>query len=230
MRSVDSMCLVETERTEKEVWSWERKAQRSDLETCLISVRSFSNFWGVLAGVDEELKQEVVRRYSRIGDLVIATVKKADPNADPQVGKGKIVLALIVATHKGKKKRKIVKVVKEPVGTRIFVPLLAEFDQATTYQEAINDENIDRHDKKTDKYNSKGAKEKFEDLKKLHEQIEALQKNPTPTAEEKAELTKKKEEYNDKLKQAKKDTIENIQDQLAQNKLSITELDDNRNC
>ncbi|CAG8739792.1 18244_t:CDS:2, partial [Cetraspora pellucida] len=95
---------------------------------------------------------------------------------------------------------------------------------ATTYQEAVNDENIDRHDKKTDKYNSKGAKEKFEDLKKLHEQIEELQKKPNPTAEEKAELTKKKEEYNDKLKQAKKDTIENIQGQLAQNKLRSKNL------
>ncbi|KLL04648.1 MAG: hypothetical protein MRERV_15c018 [Mycoplasmataceae bacterium RV_VA103A] len=148
---------------------------------------------------------------------------------------------------------------------------ITTYARATTYQAAINDENIDRHDKKTDKYNSRGgwwwstkqertiteiendvlgqiekkrdywiglkegdlprkwAKEKFEDLKKLHEQIEELQKKPNPTAEEKEELTKKKEEYNDKLKQAKKDTIENIQDQLAQNKLSITELDDNRN-
>ncbi|CAG8579782.1 6830_t:CDS:2, partial [Cetraspora pellucida] len=36
MRLVDSMCLVETERTEKEVWSWARKALRSDLEICFI--------------------------------------------------------------------------------------------------------------------------------------------------------------------------------------------------
>ncbi|CFW93088.1 50S ribosomal protein L14 [endosymbiont DhMRE of Dentiscutata heterogama] len=98
------------------------------------------------------------RRYSRIGDLVIATVKKSEPNADPQFSKGKIVLALVVATRRyfhrqnntwikfsknyavlvkkerkikdeGKKKRKIIKVVKEPVGTRVFVPILAEFDQ-----------------------------------------------------------------------------------------------------
>ena len=66
MRSVDSMCLVETERTEKEVWSWERKDLRSDLETCLISVRSFSNFWGVLAGLEEELKPGVVFPFNKI--------------------------------------------------------------------------------------------------------------------------------------------------------------------
>jgi large subunit ribosomal protein L14 len=38
------------------------------------------------------------RRYSRIGDLVIATVKKADPHGD--IKKGQVVLALVVATRK----------------------------------------------------------------------------------------------------------------------------------
>jgi large subunit ribosomal protein L14 len=38
------------------------------------------------------------RRYSRIGDLVIATVKKADPHAN--IKKGQVVMALIVATRK----------------------------------------------------------------------------------------------------------------------------------
>lgn len=38
------------------------------------------------------------RRYGRIGDLVIATVKKAKPNAN--IKKGQIVMALIVATKK----------------------------------------------------------------------------------------------------------------------------------
>ena len=38
------------------------------------------------------------RRYSRIGDLVIATVKKAKTNAD--IKKGQIVLALIVTTRR----------------------------------------------------------------------------------------------------------------------------------
>ncbi|CFW93089.1 membrane protein of unknown function [endosymbiont DhMRE of Dentiscutata heterogama] len=144
---------------------------------------------------------------------------------------------------------------------------ITTYAKAITYQEAINDEKIDRHDKKTDKYNSKGLlggerkertvaeiendvlgqiekkqeglkegdlprkweKEKLPDLVKLHEQIEELQKKPNPTAEEKEKLTKKKEEYNSKLNQAKEDTIKNIQTQLAQNKLNITELDDSRN-
>jgi large subunit ribosomal protein L14 len=38
------------------------------------------------------------RRYGRIGDLVVATVKKADPHSET-VKKGQIVLALIVATR-----------------------------------------------------------------------------------------------------------------------------------
>jgi large subunit ribosomal protein L14 len=38
------------------------------------------------------------RRYSRIGDLVVATVKKADPHSK-NVKKGQIVLALVVATR-----------------------------------------------------------------------------------------------------------------------------------
>jgi len=80
------------------------------------------------------------RRYSRIGDLVIATVKKADPHGD--IKKGQIVLALVVATRKyfhrhsnswikfSKNYAVLVKKEnKEPVGTRIFVPLLAEFDE-----------------------------------------------------------------------------------------------------
>ena len=38
------------------------------------------------------------RRYSRIGDLVIATVKKVDPHAD--IKKGQVVMALVVATRR----------------------------------------------------------------------------------------------------------------------------------
>jgi large subunit ribosomal protein L14 len=37
------------------------------------------------------------RRYSRIGDLVIATVKKADPHRD--IKKGQVVMALVVTTR-----------------------------------------------------------------------------------------------------------------------------------
>ena len=80
------------------------------------------------------------RRYSRIGDLVIATVKKADPHAD--IKKGQVVMALVVTTRRyfhrlnntwikfSKNYAVLVKKEsKEPIGTRVFVPLLAEFDE-----------------------------------------------------------------------------------------------------
>jgi len=53
MRLVDSMCLVETLRTEKEVWSWVKKCLRSDLDIRFISASPLSSFWG-------DLKQGVV--------------------------------------------------------------------------------------------------------------------------------------------------------------------------
>jgi len=46
MRLVDSMCLVETDKTEKEVWSSAKNDLRSDLEICFSSVNPLSNFWG----------------------------------------------------------------------------------------------------------------------------------------------------------------------------------------
>jgi large subunit ribosomal protein L14 len=80
------------------------------------------------------------RRDSEIGDLVIATVKKADPHSN--IKKGQIVLALIVTTRKYFHRRKntwikfsknyavlVKKENKDPVGTRVLVPLLAEFDK-----------------------------------------------------------------------------------------------------
>src|SRR4051794_32951361 len=51
------MCLVETDKTLKEVWSKDKKCLRSDLDTFLISIRSFSSFLGLL---DQELKPVVV--------------------------------------------------------------------------------------------------------------------------------------------------------------------------
>ena len=79
------------------------------------------------------------RRYSRIGDLVIATVKKADPHSN--IKKGQIVMALIVTTRRYFRRQNntwikfsenyavlVKKENKEPIGTRIMVPLLAEFD------------------------------------------------------------------------------------------------------
>ena len=80
------------------------------------------------------------RRYSRIGDLVIATVKKADPHAN--IKKGQIVMALIVATKKHFHRQNntwikfsknyavlVKKENKEPVGTRVFVPLTAPLER-----------------------------------------------------------------------------------------------------
>jgi len=55
------MCLVETERTVKEVWSKARKRFKSDLDTFLISNRSFNNFLGVfLDDLDIKLKPVVM--------------------------------------------------------------------------------------------------------------------------------------------------------------------------
>jgi large subunit ribosomal protein L14 len=80
------------------------------------------------------------RKFSRIGDLVIASVKKADPHAN--IKKGQIVMALIITSKKHFRRQNntwikfsknyavlVKKENKEPVGTRIFAPLLAEFDQ-----------------------------------------------------------------------------------------------------
>lgn len=80
------------------------------------------------------------RKFSRIGDLVVATVKKSIPWAT--VGKGKVVTALIVNTRKGFTRKDgttikfsanyavIVKVEdKNYLGTRIFVPIIREFDE-----------------------------------------------------------------------------------------------------
>ena len=63
IRLVLSMCLVETDKTLKEVWSWVRNAFKSDLETFLISVSPLSSFWGVFA---KELKQGVVLPLDKI--------------------------------------------------------------------------------------------------------------------------------------------------------------------
>ena len=80
------------------------------------------------------------RRYSRIGDLVIASVKKANPHA-ANIKKGQVVTALVVASKQYFRRSNntwikfsknyavlVKKENKEPLGTRIFVPLLAELD------------------------------------------------------------------------------------------------------
>ena len=71
-----------------------------------------------------------------IGDVVVATVKKAIPNGT--VGKGKVVKAVIVRTKQGLRRDDgsyikfddnacvIIKEDKSPVGTRIFGPVARE--------------------------------------------------------------------------------------------------------
>ncbi len=76
------------------------------------------------------------RRYANIGDVVVATVKKATPGG--MVKKGEVVKAVIVRTRKGMRRNDgsyirfdenaavIIKEDKNPRGTRIFGPVARE--------------------------------------------------------------------------------------------------------
>ena len=76
------------------------------------------------------------RRYANIGDVVVATVKKATPGGT--VKKGEVVKAVIVRSVKGIKRADgsyikfddnaavIIKDDKNPSGTRIFGPVARE--------------------------------------------------------------------------------------------------------
>ena len=76
------------------------------------------------------------RRYANIGDVVVATVKKATPGG--VVKKGEVVKAVIVRSKKGVKRADgsyikfdensavIIKEDKNPRGTRIFGPIARE--------------------------------------------------------------------------------------------------------
>lgn len=76
------------------------------------------------------------RRYANIGDVVVASVKKAAPGG--QVKKGEVVRAVIVRTVKGVKRDDgsyirfddnaavIIREDKNPRGTRIFGPVARE--------------------------------------------------------------------------------------------------------
>jgi len=76
------------------------------------------------------------RRYAEIGDVIVASVKKAVPGG--QVKKGDVVRAVIVRTKKGVKRADgsyikfdenaavIIKEDKNPSGTRIFGPVARE--------------------------------------------------------------------------------------------------------
>ncbi len=76
------------------------------------------------------------KRFSRVGDIVVVTVKKANPNSG--LKKGDIVKAVVVRTKHGVKRSTgeylrfddnavvIIKDDKTPRGTRIFGPVARE--------------------------------------------------------------------------------------------------------
>jgi len=76
------------------------------------------------------------RRYARVGDVIVASVKKAIPTA--KVKKGKVVKAVIVRTAKEIHRENgslirfddnaavILDDKREPIGTRIFGPVARE--------------------------------------------------------------------------------------------------------
>ena len=76
------------------------------------------------------------RRYASVGDVIVASVKKATPTA--KVKKGKVVKAVIVRTHKEVQRENgslirfdenaavLLDSKKEPMGTRIFGPVSRE--------------------------------------------------------------------------------------------------------
>ncbi|MBD3808010.1 MAG: 50S ribosomal protein L14 [Epsilonproteobacteria bacterium] len=76
------------------------------------------------------------RRYATVGDVIIASVKKALPNG--KIKKGKVVKAVVVRTKKEVQRDNgalirfddnaavIIDDKKEPIGTRIFGPVSRE--------------------------------------------------------------------------------------------------------
>ncbi|MRJ06803.1 MAG: 50S ribosomal protein L14 [Epsilonproteobacteria bacterium] len=76
------------------------------------------------------------RRYARVGDIIVASVKKALPNG--RIKKGQVVKAVVVRTKKEIQRENgslirfddnaavIIDNKKEPIGTRIFGPIARE--------------------------------------------------------------------------------------------------------
>ncbi len=76
------------------------------------------------------------RRYASVGDVIVASVKKALPNG--KVKKGKVIKAVVVRTRKEIQRENgslirfddnaavIIDDKKEPIGTRIFGPVSRE--------------------------------------------------------------------------------------------------------
>lgn len=76
------------------------------------------------------------RRYANIGDVIVASVKKATPNGT--VKKGDVIKAVVVRSAKGLRRNDgtyirfdenaavIIREDKSPIGTRIFGPVARE--------------------------------------------------------------------------------------------------------
>ena len=81
-----------------------------------------------------------VRKFTNIGDIVVATVKKTIPNS--MIKKGQIIKAVIVRTKKGIQRKDgtsirfsenaavLIKEDKNPRGTRIFGTITREIKEA----------------------------------------------------------------------------------------------------
>lgn len=77
-----------------------------------------------------------VRKFANIGDVIVASVKKADP--DGKVKKGEVVMAVIVRSKKGVERADgssikfdenaavLIDKQKAPRGTRVFGPIARE--------------------------------------------------------------------------------------------------------
>lgn len=88
-----------------------------------------------------------VRKFANIGDMIVASVKKADP--DGKVKKGDVVVAVIVRSKKGIERADgtsikfdenaavIVDKNKAPRGTRVFGPIAREL-RARGYNQIIS--------------------------------------------------------------------------------------------
>jgi large subunit ribosomal protein L14 len=77
------------------------------------------------------------RRYATVGDVIVASIKKAIPHGG-KVKKGQVIKAVIVRTHKEVQRENgslirfddnaavIINDKREPIGTRIFGPVARE--------------------------------------------------------------------------------------------------------
>lgn len=87
------------------------------------------------------------KRYARVGDIIVASVKEAIPNG--KVKKGEVVKAVVVRTKKEINRQDgtyirfdvnsavLINANKEPVGTRIFGPVAREL-RSKNYMKIIS--------------------------------------------------------------------------------------------